>query len=102
MPNRSSSSVRVVYPRFSREELVERLRRDVPSLAEALPLKRVVLFGSWASGRATAHSDIDLLVVYTGPSREDAYKTVRQCMPLRGGAFEVGDVAPDGQQWSPP
>ncbi|GAC1335324.1 MAG: nucleotidyltransferase domain-containing protein [Chloroflexota bacterium] len=76
--------MRVVYPRFSRDELIERLRRDIPILFEVLPLERVVLFGSWASGRATAFSDIDLLVVYAGRPREDAYKTVRQCLLLRG------------------
>jgi predicted nucleotidyltransferase len=45
---------------------------------------RVVLFGSWAKGRATAFSDIDLLVVYSGPPRYDAYKIIRRSLHLRG------------------
>lgn len=84
MRNPSFGSVRVVFPRFSREELIELLRRDVRSLAGELPLRRVVLFGSWASGRATAYSDIDVLVVYADPPRDDAYKTVRRHLRLRG------------------
>ena len=44
----------------------------------------VVLFGSWATGRATAFSYIDVLVVYAGPPRDDADKLVRQAIALRG------------------
>src|SRR5436309_4111211 len=72
MPRPFSSSVRVIYPRFSRETLIEELRRGIPALAEAMPLREVTLFGSWAAGRATAFSDIDLLVIYADPEREDA------------------------------
>src|SRR5579862_7341502 len=84
MRNASSGSVRVVYPRFSREELIILLRGHLPSLAAALPLTSVVLFGSWAEGRATAFSDIDLLVSYPGPPRDDAYRKVRSAVPIRG------------------
>ena len=35
-------------------------------------------------GRATAFSDIDLLVVYDGPPRDNAYKVVRRSLNLRG------------------
>jgi uncharacterized protein len=79
----SSGSVRVFYP-ASREQIVALLRERLPALATVLPLKRAVLFGSWAKGRATAFSDIDLLVVYDGPPRDDAYKTVRRCLDVRG------------------
>ena len=84
MRSESSGSVKVFYPPFSRDELVARLRDGLPALAEALPLRRVVLFGSWAKGRATAFSDVDLLVVYAGPPREDAYAVVRRHLPVRG------------------
>ncbi len=56
----------------------------MPLLAAALPLKRVVLFGSWAAGRQTAFSDIDLMVVYAGPFREGAYRLVRQKLNVLG------------------
>jgi predicted nucleotidyltransferase len=84
MPRTSSYSARVVYPRFSLDELVAELRSRLPGLTEKLPIRRVVLFGSWTHGRATAYSDIDLLVIYAGPVRGDAYRTVRLSIPLRG------------------
>jgi predicted nucleotidyltransferase len=84
MPNASSGSVKVFYPPHSQAQLVALLRERLPELATALPLKRVVLFGSWAKDRATAFSDVDLLVVYASPPREDAYKTVWRCLRLRG------------------
>jgi predicted nucleotidyltransferase len=84
MPIRSSGSVKVSYPPTSRAQLVALLRERLPALAAVLPVKRAVLFGSWATDRATAFSDVDLLVVYDGPPRDDAYKTVRRCLDVRG------------------
>ncbi len=81
---RSCGSVRVFYPAYSRDELVALLRERVAELARHLPLRRAVLFGSWAAGRATARSDVDLLVVYAGPAREDAYRLVRTVVAVRG------------------
>ena len=60
------------------------MRQQLPALAQVLPLKRVVLFGSWAKDRPTAFSDIDLLVVHAGPPRDETYKLVRRCLQLRG------------------
>jgi len=77
MPRRSSSTVKVFYPTWTREELVALLRQRLPALRQALPVTRVVLFGSYATGRHTVASDVDLLVVYAGPRREDAYERVR-------------------------
>ena len=59
------------------------LRQRVAALREKLPLKRVVLFGSYARGRQTVASDIDLLVVYTGEPRKDAYALVKRTIDVR-------------------
>jgi predicted nucleotidyltransferase len=83
MRKESSSSVRVFYPPFSLEGLLAVLRQRVPMLQQKLPLKRVVLFGSYAKGRQTIASDIDLLVVYAGQPREDAYALVKQTLDIR-------------------
>jgi predicted nucleotidyltransferase len=80
----SSNSVKVFYPHYNQAELVALLRERLPALATALPLKRVLLFGSWAVGKATAFSDIDLMVIYADPPREDAYQVVRRSLKLRG------------------
>ena len=83
MPQRSSGSVKVFYPPWTREALLVRLREGVAALREVLPLVRVVLFGSYARGRQTVASDIDLLVVYAGAARSDAYALVRHTFDLR-------------------
>ncbi len=66
MREESSSSVRIYYPKFSRDELIEKLRKYAEELSKKLPLKRVILFGSYASGKQTAASDIGILIVYGG------------------------------------
>jgi uncharacterized protein len=79
-----SSSVKVFYPDYSLTKLLELIQERLRDLGKALPLKRVALFGSWAVGRQTAFSDMDLLVIYDDPPREDAYKFLRQHLKLRG------------------
>ncbi|MCS7240836.1 MAG: nucleotidyltransferase domain-containing protein [Candidatus Bipolaricaulota bacterium] len=76
MPNGSFDSVRIFWPKLSREELLRILRERIPKLAERLPLVRVVLFGSYAQGTPGPGSDVDLLVVYRGPPREEAFELV--------------------------
>ncbi|MCS7222728.1 MAG: nucleotidyltransferase domain-containing protein [Anaerolineae bacterium] len=75
--------MKVFYPPFSREELITLLRQRVSMLQEKLPLKRVVLFGSYAQGRQTIASDVDLLVIYAGEPREDAYALVKRTLGIR-------------------
>ena len=84
MRTESFGSVKIFWPLYSREVLIEKLREYIPALSKSLPLERVVLFGSWAQGRATVRSDIDLLVVYRGDPRDDAYSTVRRAFDIRG------------------
>lgn len=84
MRQRSSGSVKVFYPPWNREALLVRLRESMPGLREVLPLVRVVLFGSYARGRQTVASDIDLLVVYAGAVRGDVYALVRRTLDIRG------------------
>ncbi|MDQ7844826.1 MAG: nucleotidyltransferase domain-containing protein [Armatimonadota bacterium] len=62
--------------------MIRRLKERLPALAAQLSLRRVVLFGSYASGRFTTASDIDLLVVYEGPRREDAYALVHRTLNI--------------------
>ena len=83
MPQRSSRSVKVFYPPWNRETLLERLHAGVHALREVLPLDRVVLFGSYSRGRQTVASDVDLLVVYAGAVRGDAYALVRRTLNIR-------------------
>ena len=82
--HRSSSSVRVFYPRFNRDQLIRLIGERVPFLQDKLPLWLVVLFGSYARGNYTVASDIDLLVVYAGEKRDDAFAVVKKTIALSG------------------
>ena len=84
MPSGSSRSAGVSWPTRDRNDLVASIRDALPALRDALPVRRVVLFGSHATGRATVASDVDLLVVYEGPPREEAFATVKKTIPVRG------------------
>jgi predicted nucleotidyltransferase len=82
MQSRSSSSVKIFYPTLSQAEVVSRLRAGMRELEKQLPLVYVVLFGSYAKGNYTVGSDIDLLVVYRGEARPDAYACVKKILDL--------------------
>lgn len=82
MLRESSPSVRVFYPEWTRTRLVRHLRDRVRVLAGRLPLARVVLFGSYAKDRYTAASDIDVLVVYRGRPRSEAYALVKKTLDV--------------------
>ncbi len=58
------------------------------ALQAMLPVTRIVLFGSYARGRHTIASDIDLLVTYSGPKRDDACGLVwrRSKLSFAGGS----------------
>jgi len=64
--------------------VIRLLREGLPGLAKKLPLRKAVLFGSYARGDYTVGSDVDLLVVYSGPPREDAYILVRKALAIPG------------------
>ncbi|MFN3284850.1 MAG: nucleotidyltransferase family protein [bacterium] len=75
--------MRVFSPRYSRQQVLDALQAAVPRLRGLLPLRRVVLFGSYARGDFTAASDVDVLVVYADPPREDAFSAVYKAAGLR-------------------
>ncbi len=87
MPKESSSSVRVFYPRLGRDEVIREVKRGLHELGRRLPLVLVVLFGSYARGNYTVASDVDLLVVYEGRRRQDAFALVK-------GAFDIPNSQP--------
>lgn len=68
-----SGSAKVYSPKFSTKELLRYLRKQLEALSKELPVKRAVLFGSYAKGTHTVASDVDLLIIYGDPERGDAY-----------------------------
>lgn len=75
-------SVRVFYPAFDKAGLLRMLREGLARLRATLPLSKVVLFGSYARGTHTVGSDVDLLVVYCGEPRPDAYVLVKRALAV--------------------
>jgi predicted nucleotidyltransferase len=82
MQKESSSSVQIFYPRFDKEELIQKLNKKIEELARELPLSSVILFGSYAFRNYTVASDVDILIVYRGEEREDAFATVKKLLDI--------------------
>jgi len=49
-----------------------------------LPLRKAILFGSYAEGRQTASSDVDLLIVYDDPKVKDDYIKICRRLAVEG------------------
>lgn len=54
------------------------MREGLDRLAGRIPLVEVVVFGSFATGRQTVGSDIDLLIVYKGVPRDDVFALAKR------------------------
>lgn len=83
MRRRSPDSVKIRYPRYDRDQLVIILRKRFSYIAKKYKIKRVILFGSYASNKYTASSDIDLLIIHES-SDENLYKKIRVDLDIRG------------------
>ena len=70
--------MKVFFPGFSREEVVEGLSRSVKENSERLGLCKVLLFSSYARGNYTVATDIDVFVVFDDEkgSENEVYKTL--------------------------
>ena len=49
---------------------IEEIKQSVAKVAKEYDLKRVTLFGSYATGKRTKKSDIDLLVEFSQPRKK--------------------------------
>ena len=84
MLRKSSTTVKVFYPKYTKEDLLKLLGQRVPALKAVLPVEEMWLFGSYAKGRQTPSSDVDLLIVYEGANVPDAYKRAYHALDLKG------------------
>jgi predicted nucleotidyltransferase len=62
--------------------LIQNLKPRIKNLAKEIPLSKVVLFGSYAQGRSTVASDVDILVVYRGKERADSFAKVKKSLNI--------------------
>jgi predicted nucleotidyltransferase len=82
MRKESSSSVQVFYPKLDKKALIQKLKKRIKELAKELPLSLAVLFGSYAQGNFTVASDVDLLIIYRGKERKDAFALVKKTLDI--------------------
>lgn len=73
MPDTFSKDVRVFYPKYRKEELVEKLKKIFKAISEKIKIEEAALFGSYAKEKNTAFSDIDIFVVVANNYGMDAY-----------------------------
>lgn len=76
MREESSNSVKVYYPKYSKEEIIKIIKKKMPTLKKKLSIVKIILFGSYAKDRYTVASDVDLLIVYNGKKIKNAYHIV--------------------------
>jgi predicted nucleotidyltransferase len=75
---------------MTRDELLARLARHKPVLAERFGVTSLRLFGSFARGTAREDSDVDVLVSFDGPATAKRYFGVQFYLEdLLGRAIDV-------------
>lgn len=59
------------------------LQPSIQKIVDELNPEKIILFGSYAYGKPTPHSDVDLLIVLktTAPSKERSWKVSRLLLP---------------------
>lgn len=83
MPKRFSTSVRIFYPKYDQETIIQKLRNRIEALRKDLPISLVVLFGSYASNRHTVRSDVDVLIIHKSEF-SDVFEIVKKAIGLSG------------------
>ena len=58
---------------MNRDEVLDQLARNKPTLVARYGVDRLALFGSTVRDAARADSDIDILVSFDGPARSERY-----------------------------
>ncbi len=83
MLRKSSSSVRIFYPKSNREIIIKTLKGRMEALQSVLPISRVILFGSYARDNFTVRSDIDLLIICK-TELNDAFERAKKAIAISG------------------
>ena len=76
-----SSSVKVFWRKYGREEAVKKLSESFVEISKHSPIIAAILFGSVAENRHTPSSDIDILIICREP-RKDLFNTVKRYAAL--------------------
>jgi predicted nucleotidyltransferase len=72
------------------------VKRVVSRIAEGIHPRKIILFGSRATGKARPDSDIDLLIVYSGDkSKRDVKRDVERLFPMRDFSMDLFVLTPE-------
>ncbi len=91
MRERSYGSVKTYW--LDRDYIDHRLNEGMKSLQSDTNVQKIVLFGSFAEGRAVPGSDIDILIVLKSDSRRFIDR-ITQYLDAFAGIGIAGDVFP--------
>jgi hypothetical protein len=78
---------------LTRQGIFRTLRQN-PGLLEKYAVRKVALFGSYAKGKQTKRSDIDLLVEFSRPTYDNFLGLTRELERLFGRNVQI--LTPDG------
>ncbi|MDI6703703.1 MAG: nucleotidyltransferase domain-containing protein [bacterium] len=82
MLKKSSNSVKVFYPRYDKERIIQVITERIKKLNGEISLRLVVLFGSYSKGNYTVGSDIDILIIYKEEKEKDAYVITKRIFDI--------------------
>ncbi|MCL2171412.1 MAG: nucleotidyltransferase domain-containing protein [Defluviitaleaceae bacterium] len=75
--------------------------RIIAPIIDSSPVRRIILFGSYAKGTNTANSDIDLVIDSNGQLRGIDFfalsSKMAQALPIEADIFEMREIAPNSQ-----
>lgn len=72
------------------------VEKVVRRIAEGVRPDKVILFGSRARGEAGSESDLDFLIVHSGPeSKRELKLKIRRLFPRQGFAMDLLVLTPD-------
>ena len=79
---------------LSRQELLTILRRELPRLRDSFHVKRIGIFGSYATGAPNSNSDIDLIVEFEKPIGFSFFELIEYLETVLGKRVDI--LTPEG------
>jgi predicted nucleotidyltransferase len=75
--------------------------RIITPIIDSSPVKRIILFGSYAKGTNTSDSDIDLVIDSNGQLKGIDFfalsSKMAQALPIEADIFELREIMPSSQ-----
>jgi predicted nucleotidyltransferase len=89
----------------SKDEILRDIKRYIAELNNSgIPIYKAVLFGSWARGKASEESDVDVVLISDERNREIMLRVypVEQTLGLRPCRVQLGKVMLPVSRLTPP